>query len=103
MGTFVVMAEFQGGAAPDRKQRLDVSRRFLSEGRCGFAHGSAYFITQGRIGYSPRECDTARQKGQERNRLVTPSARTAFQTACDAVQDLSESLFEEGASLIVSP
>ena len=74
----------------------------MSEGRGGFAHGSANLVAQGGIRYSPRECDTTREERQERNRLVTPSARTAFQTACDAVQDLSEDFFEEGASIIVS-
>jgi len=77
-------------------------RRVACEGHGGFSHGSAYFIAQGRIGYSPRECHTTRQEREERNRLVTASARTAFQAARDAVQDLSEYLFEEGASLIVS-
>jgi hypothetical protein len=77
-------------------------RRVVSEGRGGFSHGSAYFIAQGRIGYSPRECHTTRQECQERDRLVTANARTAFQPACDAVQDLSENFFEEGASLLVS-
>jgi hypothetical protein len=50
----------------------------VSEGRGGLSHGSADFIAQSGIGYSPRECDTTRQERQERNRLVTPSARTAF-------------------------
>ena len=74
----------------------------MSESRGGFAHGSAYFITQGGIGYSPRERDTTRQECHERNCLVTPRARSAFETACDAVQDSSENFFEVGASLIIS-
>jgi hypothetical protein len=77
-------------------------RRVVSEGCGGFSHGSANFIAQGRIGHSPRECHTTRQERQERNRLVTASARTAFQAAGDALQDLSEDFFEEGASVVVS-